>query len=430
MLPGRSTAPSGGRASLRRPLMIAVLAICLLLGFAIGAAAVLLGLRGSRRAAVSLRSENMMLRERVADVTARLDASEAAFDERLTGAVRTASAEAFQASSTQFLELAGTRLETTVAPLRESLQRVGTQVQELDRAREQSYGALRKQVEVLADRTGNLANALRSPNVRGRWGESQLRNVVELAGMLEHCDFVAQASTRDADGDLLRPDLVVRVPGGKSVVVDAKVPLQAYLEAFETADETERRDRLAAHARQVRDHMTKLAAKAYWRQFTPAPDFVVMFVPDETLLRVAHEHDPRLSEDAWSQQVIIASPSTLMSLLRTVAAVWQQETVAESARQVSDLGRELYKRLSTMGAHVSKLGKSLDGAVKAYNETVGSLETRVLPQARAFERHGITGIEAPELQPVDRQTRALVAPELVDDEQPALEVLPGDAHAA
>ena len=247
--------------------------------------------------------------------------------------------------------------------------------------------------------------------------------------MLEHCDFVTQASTRDGEGELLRPDLVVRVPGGKSVVVDAKVPLQAYLDAFETADEGERRDRLGAHARQVRDHMTKLSAKAYWRQFTPAPDFVVMFVPDETLLRVAHEHDPRLSEDAWSQHVIIASPSTLMSLLRTVAAVWQQETIAESARQVSDLGRELYKRLSTMGAHVTRLGKSLDGAVKAYNETVGSLETRVLPQARAFERHGITGIEAPELQPVDRQTRALAAPELVG-EQPPLEVLPGDAHAA
>jgi DNA recombination protein RmuC len=218
------------------------------------------------------------------------------------------------------------------------------------------------------------------------------------------------------------------------VVVDAKVPLQAYLDAFETADESERRERLVAHARQVRDHMTKLSAKAYWRQFTPAPDFVVMFVPDETLLRVAHEHDPRISEDGWAQHVIIASPSTLMSLLRTVAAVWQQETIAESARQVSDLGRELYKRLSTMGAHVARLGKSLDGAVRAYNETVGSLETRVLPQARAFERHGITGVEAPELQPVDRQARTLVAPELVAPEleagQATLDVLPGDAHAA
>ncbi len=408
---------------------IVALTIGLVLGLAVGAGAVLLALRGGRGEALALRDQNVLLRERVADVTARLDASEAAFDDRLTGAVRAASTEAFQTTSAQFLELAGTRLETTVAPLKESLQRVGAQVQELDRAREQSYGALRRQVDVLADRTGNLANALRSPNVRGRWGESQLRNVVELSGMLEHCDFVAQASARDGDGELLRPDLVVRIPGGKSVVVDAKVPLQAYLDAFETADEAERRDRLAAHARQVRDHMTKLSAKAYWRQFTPAPDFVVMFVPDETLLRAAHEHDPRLSEDAWSQHVIIASPSTLMSLLRTVAAVWQQETIAESARQVSDLGRELYKRLSTMGAHVARLGKSLDGAVKAYNETVGSLETRVLPQARAFERHGITGIDTPELQPVDRQARALAAPELVGEE-PVLEVLPVDVHAA
>jgi DNA recombination protein RmuC len=253
--------------------------------------------------------------------------------------------------------------------------------------------------------------------------------VVELSGMLEHCDFVAQASTRGDDGDLLRPDLVVRIPGGKSVVVDAKVPLQAYLDAFETTDEAERRERLAAHARQVRDHLTKLAAKAYWRQFSPAPDFVVMFVPDETLLRVAHEHDPRLSEDGWSQHVIIASPSTLMSLLRTVAAVWQQETIAESARQVSDLGRELYKRLATMGTHMAKLGRTLDGAVDAYNKTVGSLERQVLPQARRFQDHGITGIEAPELQPVDRQARSLAAPELTAGEA-QLDVLPADAHAA
>lgn len=402
----------------------------LLVGLGIGAGTALLALRSRHREARALADQNVLLRERLADVTARLDASEAGFDERVAQAVRVASAEAFQTTSTQFLELAGSRLETTVAPLQESLKRVGLQVEEADRARAQSYGALQQQVETLADRTGSLANALRSPNVRGRWGESQLRNVVELAGMLEHCDFVAQASTRDAEGDLLRPDLVVRIPGGKSIVVDAKVPLQAYLDAFETQDEGERRARLTAHARQVRDHMTKLSAKAYWRQFTPAPDFVVMFVPDETLLRVAHEHDPRLSEDGWSHHVIIASPSTLMSLLRTVAAVWQQETIAESARQVSDLGRELYRRLATMGAHVTKLGRSLDGAVRAYNETVGSLETRVLPQARAFERHGITGVELPELAPIERQTRSLNAPELVGDEQPALEVLARGADAA
>jgi DNA recombination protein RmuC len=419
--------------------------LALLIGLVVGAGAVALLVRPrlretlalhrlAREEAQALADEVRELERRAVEAEALLQAERGSLDQRVANAVRAASTEAFQATSTQFLELAGTRLGATVAPLQESLERVGTQVAHLDRARAQSYGALRQQVEALAERTGSLTNALRSPNVRGRWGESQLRNVVELSGMLEHCDFVSQATTRGDEGDLLRPDLVVRVPGGKSVVVDAKVPLQAYLDAFETADESERRERLVAHARQVRDHMTKLSAKAYWRQFTPAPDFVVMFVPDETLLRVAHEHDPRLSEDGWAQHVIIASPSTLMSLLRTVAAVWQQETIAESARQVSDLGRELYKRLSTMGAHVARLGKSLDGAVRAYNETVGSLETRVLPQARAFERHGITGVEAPELQPVDRQARTLVAPELVAPEleagQATLDVLPGDAHAA
>lgn len=424
---GAATAPSGDGATLQPPL---VTVPALLIGLAVGAAGVLLLLRPALHRGRRDAELVTTLQRDLATAEARLEAAGASFERRLADTVRAASAEAFHAANTQFIELAGTRLETTVAPLKESLQRVGAQVQELDRAREQSYGALRQQVEVLADRTGSLANALRSPNVRGRWGESQLRNVVELAGMMEHCDFVTQASTRDDEGDLLRPDLLVRVPGGKTVIVDAKVPLQAYLDAFETSDEAERRERLAAHARQVRDHMTKLSAKAYWRQFSPAPDFVVMFVPDETLLRVAHEHDPRLSEDAWAQQVIIASPSTLMSLLRTVAAVWQQETIAESARQVSDLGRELYRRLSTMGAHVAKLGKSLDGAVRAYNETVGSLETRVLPQARAFERHGITGIELPELQPVDRQTRALSTPELAADSLPELEVLAGDVTAA
>ena len=402
--------------------------VALVIGLLLGAAGTWLALRaqlaeGRARAveARAVEAELRALERRAIEVEAQLDAERGALDERVAHAVRAASAEAFQTTSTQFLELAGTRLGATVAPLQESLKRVGMQVDELDRARAQSYGALRQQVEALAERTGSLTNALRSPNVRGRWGESQLRNVVELAGMIEHCDFVSQATTRGDDGDLLRPDLVVRIPGGKSVVVDAKVPLQAYLDAFETTDEAERRERLAVHARQVRDHLTKLAAKAYWRQFSPAPDFVVMFVPDETLLRVAHEHDPRLSEDGWSQHVIIASPSTLMSLLRTVAAVWQQETIAESARQVSELGRELYKRLSTMGTHLAKLGRTLDSTVDAYNRTVGSLERQVLPQARRFAEHGITGVEAPELQPVERQARALAAPELVatDADDPA-----------
>jgi DNA recombination protein RmuC len=399
--------------------------VALVIGLLIGAIGVLVllrpAIRDGRRDAVARADAE----RRLAEATARLDAVEGTADERLAATVRAASAEAFRESSGQFLDLAGTRLETTVAPLRESLQRVGRQVQDLDRAREQSYGALREQVSLLSERTGTLANALRSPNVRGRWGEAQLRNVVERAGMLEYCDFVAQATTRDADGDLLRPDMVVRVPGGKSVVVDAKVPLAAYLEAFETRDDAERRDALAAHARQVRDHMGKLAAKAYWRQFSPSPDFVVMFVPDETLLRTAHEHDPSLSEDAWAQNVILAAPSTLMSLLRTVAAVWQQETVAQSARAVHDLGGELAQRLDTFAGHLGKVGRSLTTAVGSYNEAVGSLESRVLVTARKLSEHGIAGeLEAP--PQVERQPRTLAA----SDDSPVVELPRGGAHAA
>lgn len=182
---------------------------------------------------------------------------------------------------------------------------------------------------------------------------------------------------------------------------------------------------MADHARQVREHVGKLSAKGYWRQFEPSPDFVVMFLPDESYLRAAHEHDPGLQEHAWRSNVVLASPSTLMVLLRTVAMTWQQATIAEGAREVSDLGRELYKRLSTMGTHFTKLGRSLDGAVKSYNETVGSLERQVLPQARRFEQHGISGIDPPELQPVERQARSLAAAELVDTDQPALEAVAG-----
>lgn len=398
----------------------------LLIGLVVGAGGVLFLLRSSLAERRARGDRVLELERELAGASARLEAAERSFDASLADAVRAASAEAFRDSGTRYLDAARGQLESTVAPLKQSLQDVGLRVQELDRAREQAYGALRQQVSLLSERTGNLANALRSPSVRGRWGEAQLRNVVELAGMLEHCDFVAQASTRDADGDLLRPDLVVRIPGGKQVVVDAKVPLAAYLEAFETSDEEERAARLAAHARQVRDHATKLAAKAYWRQFAPTPDFVVMFVPDETLLRVAHEHDRRLGEDAWAQGVVLASPSTLMTLLRTVAAVWQQETVARSAREVHELGAELHKRLGTFAGHLAKVGRSLDGAVGAYNEAVGSFESRVLVQARRLEEHGVAGeLESP--SQIERQARAVGAGE--PDEAPVVE-LPRDAHAA
>ncbi len=404
----------------------------LLIGLVAGALGALLLLRPAlldrRRAAADATTRVIELERELAGMVARVDSAESAFDQRLADAVRSASNDAFQQTGTRFLDTARSQLETTVAPLKESLLRVGTTVQALDRAREQSYGALRQQVEVLSERTGSLANALRSPNVRGRWGEAQLRNVVERAGMLEHCDFTMQTAARDGEGDLLRPDLVVRIPGGKSVVVDAKVPLASYLEAFETTNESERRTRLEGHARQVRDHMVKLGGKAYWRQFSPTPDFVVMFVPDETLLRVAHDHDPALSEDAWGQGVILASPSTLMALLRTVAATWQQETVAESAREVHELGQELHKRLATFAAHLGKVGRGLSSAVGSYNEAVGSFESRVVVQARKLEDHGITGVlESP--APVERLARTLGEPDVTAVPAP-LEMVPGDANAA
>ena len=401
----------------------------LLIGIAVGAAAVLIAVRPAlveRRRRVQ---EVIQLERSLAGLEGELAVERDSRDVRLEAAIKALSTEALDANSARFLELAETHLSGQVRPLKESLDRMDQQLQSVERVRQESYGALRTQVATLSERAGSLTNALRTPHVRGRWGEAQLRNVVEYAGMIEYCDYVSQATTSTDDGTL-RPDLVVRIPGGKHVVVDAKAPLSAYLDAFETSDEAERKRRFADHARQVREHVTKLSAKAYWRQFEPSPDLVVMFLPDESYLRTAHEHDPSLQEYAWSSNVILASPSTLMMLLRTVSMTWQQETIADSAREVSDLGRELYKRLSTMGAHFAKLGRSLDGAVDAYNKTVGSLERQVLVQARRFEQHGISGIEPPEVQPVDRQTRSLAAAELVDPAQTSLEALSAGADAA
>ncbi|HZN22085.1 MAG TPA: DNA recombination protein RmuC [Gaiellaceae bacterium] len=406
----------------------------LLVGLLVGALGVLLLVRPALVERRRRTQEVIELERALAGAEAELAVERGAFDDRLASAIKNLSTDALDANSARFLELADARLAGYVRPLKDSLERMDHQLQGVERVRQEAYGNLQAQVTTLSERAGSLTNALRTPHVRGRWGEAQLRNVVEYAGMIEHCDYATQATTTTDDGTL-RPDLVVRIPGGKHVVVDAKAPLAAYLDAFETSDDDARQAHLANHARQVREHVTKLSAKAYWRQFEPSPDLVVMFLPDESYLRAAHEHDPALQEYAWSSNVVLASPSTLMILLRTVAMTWQQETIAESAREVSDLGRELYKRLATMGAHVTRLGKSLDGAVKAYNETVGSLERQVLVQARRFERHGITGVEPPELQPIERQARTVAAAELVDAEptetgQHAFEVLAADVDAA
>jgi DNA recombination protein RmuC len=328
--------------------------------------------------------------------------------------------EQLQQKTTQDLEQRKQAVEHLVAPIKESLSKVDGKLQELEVARTRAYSDLSTQVRVLAEgqkdlrsETGNLVSALRDrPNVRGRWGEIQLRRVVEMAGMLEHCDFETQHHVTTDDGRL-RPDLVVKLPGGKTVVVDAKCAGQAYLESLQCENEEDRLAKLRDHARQMRDHITKLSAKSYWSQFDETPEFVVLFIPGETFLSAALEQDPALIEDGVNQQVILATPTTLIALLRAVAYGWRQETIAESAKAISDLGRELYSRLATLTDHFAKVGRGLETAVKSYNEAVGSLETRVLPSARKFKEHGISpAAELAPLNVVDRGVRPVSAPEL------------------
>ena len=288
--------------------------------------------------------------------------------------LRAATGEAIERSSSSLLQ----QTEAKLAPIKETLARFDEQARALEQARVTAIAGVREQLRTVAEgqsrlqkETGNLVTALRAPHVRGRWGEVQLKRVVELAGMVAYCDFVEQADERDADGRLLRPDLVVKLPGGKSIVVDSKAPLDAYLDAAEAEDDETRRTHLARHARLVREHMTQLGQKRYWQQFDPAPEFVVMFLGDEAWFRAALDHDPSLLEAGVEAGVVPASPTTLIALLRTVAYGWQQETVAESARSVSKLGRELYDRLGVFAGHLSGVGKSLDGAIRNYNSAVG-----------------------------------------------------------
>jgi DNA recombination protein RmuC len=285
-------------------------------------------------------------------------------------------------------------------PIHDALARMDAQLQRLERDRMQARGALEEQLRTLASaqerlrtETGALVAALRQPQARGRWGELQLRRVVELAGMTAHCDFVEQASVATDDGGLLRPDLVVRLPGGKQVIVDAKAPLHAFLDAYEASDETTRTAALAGHARLLREHVRRLSAKAYWDQFETAPDFVFLFLPGEHFYGAALEADPALLEEGARQSVLIATPTTLIALLRAVAYGWQQERVAEDARVVAQLGRDLHRRLETFAEHLQKLGSRLRSAVGAYNEAVGSYEHRVLPGARRLADHGVVSAE-------------------------------------
>jgi DNA recombination protein RmuC len=367
--------------------------------------------------------------------------------QELSNAFRTLAAEALTSNNQSFLALATTKLETfqesakgdldkrqqaigaLVTPVKESLEKVDVKIRELEQVREGAYQGLRQQVSSLLDsqrelrtETSNLVKALRRPEVRGRWGEMQLRRTVELAGMLDHCDFFEQQSIETDEGRL-RPDLLVRVPGNLHIVVDSKAPLDALLDAMEAPDEQTRAEKLADHVRQVRAHISALGKKSYpeQKEYAPALDLVVLFLPGEVFFRAAVEGDPELIEFALRAKVILASPTTLISLLRAVACGWRQEALAENAQQISDLGKELYDRLATMTDHISKLGKGLRSATEAYNQAVRSLESRVLASARKFKELKATGtageIEAP--PQVEALPRTLQAPELLTRVAPA-----------
>jgi DNA recombination protein RmuC len=384
-------------------------ALFLLLGLFVGAGAVLLWARaqlGAHEALLAAEREKLTLVER----------SHGQWEERL----KAATGDALLKSQSSLLELADAKL----APIKETLTRFEAQARALEERRLGEVSRIGEQLRFVAEgqerlraETGSLVTALRAPHVRGRWGEVQLKRVVELAGMLDHCDFRVQESERNDEGRLLRPDLVVKLPGGKSVVVDAKVPIEAYLDAVNTDDADAKRSHLARHAAQVRAHITKLGQKRYWQQFEPSPDFVVMFV-DEGLYRAALDQDASLFEAGVNEGVIIASPATLVALLRTVAYTWQQETVAESARAISTLGRELYDRLGVFAGHFAKVGRGLETAVGAYNQAASSFETRLLVTARKFPEHGITTEELPAAKQSERKPVVVGAPEVVTLQQP------------
>jgi DNA recombination protein RmuC len=401
----------------------------------------------------ALREGKSVLAVRCASLQTELEKDQVLFAERqatleaardsFADAFKVISADALAKNNQSFLELARATLEAQqaaalasaktdldkrqlaigelVAPVKSSLEKFELQIQGIEKSRVDAYATLTEQVRSMAEaqgalrlETGNLVKALRAPQTRGRWGELQLKRVVEMAGMLDHCDFFEQESTNTEDGRL-RPDMIVKLPGGKNIVVDAKAPLAAYLEALEATDEEEKRRKLLDHARQVRDHLKKLGQKAYWEQFQPSPDFVVLFLPGEMFYSAALEADPALIEAGVDARVILATPTTLIALLRAVAYGWTQQALTENAERISLLGRELYDRIATVAEHWGRVGKNLGEAVGAYNDSVASMERRVLVSARKFRDLKVApeDKEIRDLNPVEALPRDVQAPELL-----------------
>ncbi|MDH4274254.1 MAG: DNA recombination protein RmuC [Gammaproteobacteria bacterium] len=419
---------------------ILVFSVAMLIGMAVGALVVTLR---NQKANVAQRDELVMLRTTLENERNSYQQKAAAIEQvqqQLTNTFTALSSQALSRNNEEFLRLAAENLkqlhiqaqgdlgkreqaiEAMIKPIREALNKTEQQMTHIEKDRKEAYGALHKQLEsmslsqqALRDETRNLVQALRRPEIRGQWGELTLRRLVELAGMLEHCDFVTQESVRNEE-QTLRPDMIIRLPGNRQIIVDVKTPLDAYLSAIEAKDDITRTAELQHHARKVRERVRELAAKSYWKQFSNTPDFVILFIPGDQFLAAALDIDRALLEDALQMRVILATPTSLVALLRAIAYGWRQESLAENAEQLRVVGEDLFQRLGTFAEHLGKIGRSLETSVTHYNNAVASFDSRLLPSGRRFVEMGLQAKRPLErIEPITQQPRAIVVEESATD---------------